>query len=492
MRDMRRSLTDTAGLRRRRALQAVAAFAVTSVLLGSLVADQIDDFIAFAMIVAAGVLPSALWVAVGGRGIPIIPVIALGHIVYFALPILRGSPAELGYDDAETLRAAFAVSLFLVSATLASQFITLRARREPDAHVDPSDGRELAQLMLGGLVVGIAYQVGLFVGALNWLGYYSGLARAVALTLVSAACYLLGVAGGRRQLSRGVLIAATIGLFINVVMTWMSLFLVGGIFFLLSVGLGYAISSARIPWRTALIGFVAVGVLHAGKQDMREKYWEERSNYSEYTSLPSLPIFMSEWVSAGVASILSGEVGKDISQRASLVWILLHVQRVAPTPIPFLDGATYALLPQMLVPRFLDPDKIPSQAGMNMLNVHFGILTEEDTQHTAVGWGPLAEGYGNFGYIGVAGAGFIIGVLGGALTLWSAGAPAVSLAALFAIAAMLQMANLEADMAYLFTSLIQSFVGVVIYFGVFRILARRRRRRSDPRVFAVPSPSRRR
>jgi len=47
---------------------------------------------------------------------------------------------------------------------------------------------------------------------------------------------------------------------------------------------------------------------------------------------------------------------------------------------------------------------------------------------------------------------------------------------LFAIAAMLQMANLEADLAYLFTSLMQSFAGVVIYFGVFRFLVRRRSR----------------
>jgi hypothetical protein len=141
----------------------------------------------------------------------------------------------------------------------------------------------------------------------------------------------------------------------------------------------------------------------------------------------------------------------------------------------------------MLVPRFLDPEKIASQAGMTLLNVHFGIQTEEDASITAVGWGPLAEGYGNFGYLGVVAAGVVIGLLGGALTAWSASAAAVSLPALFAIAATLQMANMEADLAYLVTSLAQSFVGVLIYFGVFRFLARRKRTSPDAQQFSAPT-----
>jgi hypothetical protein len=311
------------------------------------------------------------------------------------------------------------------------------------------------------------------------------------LTLVTASCYLFGVANGHRRLSRRVLLLAGVGVIANVVLTWMSIFLVGGIFFLLSAALGYSISAARVPWRAALIAFLVIAVLHAGKQDMRERYWDEQANYSEYYSRPSLPVFMMEWVTAGVAAIATGEAGRDVSQRASLVWILMHVQRVAPNPIPFLDGATYVLLPRMLVPRFLDPDKIASQAGMNLLNVHFGILSEEGTERTAVGWGPLAEGYGNFGYFGVIGAAIVLGLFGGALTAWSAGAAPVSLPAMVAIAAMLQMANLEADLSYLFTSTLQGFAGVLIYYGIFRFIARRSPRRAELSAFAAPLRRRR-
>ena len=487
---MRTRGVETSRARIRRALYLVVALTLGLFGLGSWLATDTADFAAYALIVASALLPSALWILSGARGIPIIPVIALGHVVYFAMPIVRGTAAELGYDDAETLRGAATVALFLVVAALAAQAAMLRLPKARNAVApDRWEGRELNQLMLGGLALGAIYQLALAAGALNWLGYYGGLVRAVLLTLVVSACYLFGVATGHRRLTRRVMILAGVGVVANVMLTWMSIFLVGGIFFLLSAALGYSISAARVPWRSALVAILVVAVLHAGKQEMREKYWDEQTNYSDYYTKPSYPVFMMEWVTAGLAAIFGGDVGKDISQRASLVWIILYVQRICPNPIPFLDGATYALLPQMLVPRFLDPNKISSQAGMNLLNVHFGILSEEATERTAVGWGPLAEGYGNFGYFGVAGAAIVLGLFGGALTAWSAGAAPVSLPAMLAIAAMLQMANLEADLSYLFTSMLQGFAGVLIYYGIFRFLTRRRRGRADLVAFApVPRP----
>jgi hypothetical protein len=478
-------------VRNRRALYSVALLAVALILFGVWIATEIEDLVCYGMIVAAALLPAGLWISTGARGIPIIPVIALGHIVYFAVPILRGSPADLGYDDGETLRAAATVSLFLIVMSVAAYLAGMHAPAKARAGIDANEGRELQKLMVVGMMVGAVYQYGLIFGWFNWLASYGGLLRAVILTLVSAACYLFGVASGLRQLTRRVLVIAAIGLIANVILSWMSLFLVGGIFFLLSAALGYSVSAARLPWRTALAALLVIGVLHAGKQEMRQRYWEDQANYVESESRPSLPVFAAEWLAAGVAAIVAGDIGKDVSQRASLVWILLHVQRVAPIPIPYLEGATYTLLPQMLVPRFLDPGKIASQAGMNLLNVHFGILTEEGTEKTAVGWGPLAEGYANFGYFGVAAAALVVGLFGGALTAWSAGAAPVSLPALLAIAAMLQMANLEADLAYLLTSTMQSFAGVAIYYGIFRFLTRRRRRLADGSAYEVVAPRRR-
>ena len=42
--------------------------------------------------------------------------------------------------------------------------------------------------------------------------------------------------------------------------------------------------------------------------------------------------------------------------------MVLAVQEETPTVIPYLDGETYAFLPFMLVPRFLNADKPESSA----------------------------------------------------------------------------------------------------------------------------------
>ena len=70
----------------------------------------------------------------------------------------------------------------------------------------------------------------------------------------------------------------------------------------------------------------------------------------------------------------------------------------------------------MLIPRFLDPEKIASQAAMNLLNIRYGLLTAEETQKTAAGWGLVAEAYANFGRLGVIGVGFVLDCCAGLLS----------------------------------------------------------------------------
>ena len=63
----------------------------------------------------------------------------------------------------------------------------------------------------------------------------------------------------------------------------------------------------------------------------------------------------------------------------------------------------------MLVPRFINPEKQVSQYGMSLLNIRYGLQTQEETQKTAIGWGLLTESFANFGYLGVIGVGFCWG-----------------------------------------------------------------------------------
>lgn len=328
-----------------------------------------------------------------------------------------------------------------------------------------------------GLALGLAYQVALISGALDGLGGFLGLLRSVISTALVVACYFLGVARARGLLRGASWTLAIAGLCGVIALAWSSFFLVTGVAFILAAGLGFIITRKRIPWITVAVVFVVVSILHAGKAEMRAKYWERGTNSGGVYSVAQLPDIAAEWVSAGVRERLSGSGGQSAIDRTSLLPLLLRAQRLTPQHIDFLKGDTYALLPGMLVPRFLSPGKTASQAGMDLLNIRYGILSTEGVTSTAVGWGLIAEAWANFGYLGEIGVGLFVGLLAGALSRWSAGASPVSRPTLFAIAAMITLLNLEADLAGLLTSLLQSFAAVLIFLGFFEFLSRRKRAR---------------
>jgi hypothetical protein len=78
-----------------------------------------------------------------------------------------------------------------------------------------------------------------------------------------------------------------------------------------------------------------------------------------------------------------------------------------------MDGGSLAVIPQVLVPRVFNPDKVRGQEGQVLLNLHFGRQqTREQTEVTYVAWGFLPEAVGNFGsFFGPLVYGVVVGVL---------------------------------------------------------------------------------
>jgi hypothetical protein len=219
-------------------------------------------------------------------------------------------------------------------------------------------------------------------------------------------------------------------------------------------------------------------VLHAGKAQMREKYWLQDANFGGVTSVLQVPALGAEWIAAGLGAIATGESTETALDRASLLQMVMRVQRDTPDYIDFLYGETYAFLPSVLLPRFIDPEKPASQVGMNLLNVHYGLLTADETAITAIGWGLIAEAYANFGYIGVIAMALVVGLCCGALAAWCDGAPPISLPTLISIAALIVLMNLEADFTGLALSLLQSMVSVVIFMSIYNAVARHQAKRA--------------
>lgn len=430
------------------------------VLLGAIIVGFLArDGMAYFCVVIPAILPLYLWLQAGAPGMPALPIISGLSIQYYALPILRGDMATV--DAGQISGAAASVGSFLMSAAFAYWFFLHAAGRRGSGHgSSPPDNGPVVKLAFLGMGGGVVFYLALLSGWLDWVGSYFGLVRAIIYTFTSIACFLLGSARASGLL-RGPRWLVALGLLTAVLMFAVSgLLLVGGVMNLLAVILGYLVTARRIPWLGLAIVFAMVSVFQAGKSDIRDKYWSS----DQGVGMLDIPGMMLDWFETGLTVVASGEVHTDALQRASLLWVVARVQEETPEPIPYLGGETYAMLPSMIVPRFVEPDKINSQAALNLLSVRYGIQSEELTGTTTVGFGLIAEAFANFGFTGVLLVGAFFGALCGVITWFSSGVSATSLRMFMAIAATSALLNLEADMSYLLVTIAQT-IGAVSVVG---------------------------
>jgi hypothetical protein len=467
--------------RRRRAYVLGGAAACAAV--GSLFAQ---DDVAYFFVVVPALVPLFIWLYMGAPGIPVLPAISGLFVIYYALPMLRSDIAA--YGSQELITAGGAVGTFLLAASVGCLPFVLRAGRNPRiSERSFASDNQIVVVIFAGLAGGIIYNLLIMTGNLAWLGATASVLRSVVSTLTSVACYLLGSARGSGVLAgqRWMLALATLSALI--VASLGNLFLVGGFTNLLAAVFGYVISAKRIPWFGLTLAFAVASVLHAGKFEMRRMYWQPHTQSMQQMSIVEVPGMMVEWFAAGVSAIWSGDRESDVLERASLLHMVLLVQRMTPDYIPYLEGETYALLPSMLVPRFLEPEKIQSQAVLNLLSVRYGLQYVDSTASTTIGWGMVAEAYANYSFAGVVVVGFLFGAFCGFLMRLSTGAAPLSLPMFVAIAATLGLLNVEMDFSYLAVTLAQTMIAVLMLAVLPRLVPKKRRRQS-PAAETSPYP----
>lgn len=153
-------------------------------------------------------------------------------------------------------------------------------------------------------------------------------------------------------------------------------------------GLWLGRSRKLMPFTLCLV--LLVSLLQAGKVDIRERYW----NTASYRPPPF--VLIQEWIEVSLnPTKTSGSLfGQRLNGLSNLVFVEDALQRGRPT----LDGATFALIPQALTPRIVDPRKGRSHEGQVLLNLHFGRQrTRLDTERAYIAWGLLPESIGNYG-----------------------------------------------------------------------------------------------
>ena len=406
--------------------------------------QSIFSFVAAILITVSALLPSYLWCSGRAIGIPIYPLFALTFVWTYAFPLISKHPIVQKYTPASHFEASLicAFSLFIGTLTW------LKFSRRP-SNSNPSyrvlSLQSSNQFFLACLIAGCILNIGIASGEILLLlgGLFSTIQAAI-LALVGLSVFVLAYKSGEGNLRRETSIIFHLFLILYMLSSAVSLLLVRAASIFLIATVAYIIGSKRLPLRAILIFGLCFTLLHFGKAEMREKYWF--SGLSVSLQPWDYPAWYSEWAgysfnylksfdSSSSSNLIFTEKKnkQSLFSRSSLVHLFLLVQDRSPNSVPYLEGKTYTIIPELLIPRYLNPEKIASHEGTYLLNIHYGLQRRQDTLRTTIGWGLFAEAYANYGILGCFIVTSVLGAFYGKLSSWAYGSPLLSSRSLLSI-----------------------------------------------------------
>lgn len=475
-----RSPYDLASRHRRIMMTSFWLGALVLLILGFISSPSIQGLLSYVLVCSAALLPALLWCSGRVHGLPLYPLFGFSFVWSYALPLLIGQRDVSLYLPAEQLSAGLKVTLFLFTGTVVWWLITTSRPVRPRSYYELSHENS-SKLLLFVILSAVFYQMA---GNANWLAYIPGalvsLLRSLSLGLSIIAVFVLSYSIGRRSLrsSEKKIFIVLLALYLFATAAGLLLSFAAIIWAVAIVG--YVVGKRVLPWRVITLAIAMLTILHLGKVEMRHQYWahSQRSSFEEHSSnlYPwEYPRWYSEWITYGVRKIFitpeeEFQVAEEATHseffslvdRASLFHILLKFQAETPSNVPFLYGATYKIIPPLLIPRFLYPNKPISHEGSIMLAVHYGYQTRHSAGSTRIGIGMLAESFANFGFVGLILIGSLLAALFGAVTRWSMYTPILSGRAMFAIVLMSMSLQRELTAAVFCTTLFQTGVAVLV------------------------------
>ncbi len=407
---------------------------------------------------ALSIWPSLLWARRAQFGLPLFAAFMLTGLTSYALPLLTGHEALARFDRAVIVSAATGVILFQLAAILA--FAAWRVTPGRRAFWRREIVTQNLSRVLGyGMLLTTLYTV--IAATTAWIpARLESVVRAVAYGIGIIATFIQARRWGEGSLTPAEKFTFAVMLTVQVLFSWLSLLLVGGISIIVLGLLGYISGGKKIPVVLVLLLIPLLSILHNGKSSMRHKYWDEEK---PAPSLAQAPAFFSEWVAAGL-SPQPDEVRPEsnrLLERSSLFHLMCLVVSITPDRQPYLWGETYRDVPGQLVPRFLWPDKPLAHVSTYRLAVYYGLQTEEDTRGTTIGFGLLTEAYSNFGYAGLAVLGICFGALARIVETKAAGNSLLTYGGLLTVVLMAWSFQTEFTLSIWLGSLLQAVVAVL-------------------------------
>ncbi|MGC1309748.1 MAG: hypothetical protein WA885_21195 [Phormidesmis sp.] len=393
-------------------------------------------------ITAMALLPSYLWCAGKALGMPIFPMFSITFIWTYALPLISNNQNVLDYSIDQRLFAGITTLGFL-AVGCAVWFRFVKTAPIPPLSYRSLTGTKGNTIFFLALAASVFFNMASIGGWLAILALNGGafsLLRNTVIAFTALSSFVLSYRLGKEELTpkqSRALVALLTSFMLSSALGF--LLITSATVFLSSIA-AFVVGRRKVPIVLMLSVVLCLSFLHAGKADMRSRYWGRYSQVG-YIQPWQYPTVYGEWVDSSIKNLSLNSAAADSSvqsretfgDRASVIHMMMLSQSLSPQPLPFLKGYTYQILPEMLVPRLLYPEKPWSHEGTYRLNIYYGRQTKDETRRTTIAWGLLAEAYANFGILGCVGLAGVLGSLYGFVSRLSINAPILSLQSLIAV-----------------------------------------------------------
>ena len=428
--------------------------------------------IGFTLVLGLGILivaciPLLQWAKNRRTWFPAFEIFCLTCVAFYAIPLLTSHEELQLYSDSVIQTSAGLVFAYLVAACIGFNLQRNPAKPPFWASVSlvPRSFYKYIPLGLALNTLHLCIEAFTTLTPANFEGTLRALFFGIGTMSIFVLCRLLGLG----LLSPRARLFFFINLVLQIVVLFSQLYLIRGIS-LLALGLiAYASARRKIPWLVMAVVLPLIVVLHSGKANMRELYWEQGRPSPGPTQLPA---FFSEWIHFGLDKEHAdpAKPKASIFDRASLIHMLcLSVDRV-PSLKPYLGGESYLDIPALFIPRFLWPDKPSSLLSNIRLALYFDLIDPDDIFKVSIAFGVIAEAYLNFGSIGVVLLGLLFGAGFKRLALLSLGTPLFSALGILMILLTAWSFQAELVMATWISSLFQAAVvciGIPLFYRKF-------------------------
>jgi len=286
------------------------------------------------MIIVGAMYPALQWARRKDDRFPVFEVLMLTCVNTYAIPLLSGQHELQGYSNDTITSAAFGVLLYqMVSITV---YATTRGRpKTTSTWTQEVITHSVTDYLAIGMMITTAYTI---INLLtNWIPYdLNGPIRAVCYGIGIISTFIQSRMWGQGTFPHYRKAAFVLQLALQVIFSWAALFLIGGISILVLALLGYISGGKKLPVLALAIVLPILGVLHNGKSQMREKYWD---GGAPSPTLTTLPAFFSEWIEYGLHPESDDDPTKKrhaskLLERTSLFHIMCLVVDCTPSREP--------------------------------------------------------------------------------------------------------------------------------------------------------------